>query len=112
MSMKAQLDELFKAFDDAKFPYAYNIFPTDDTAPALPYATAYVSGGQGMMADDLNYYDTMTIHILLFTGKKEPATEDTVRQIIKGLGCPYSWTENYSTEEKIYVIDYQITMEA
>lgn len=110
--MKEQLDDLYEAFDDEGIAYAYNVFPTDDTAPVLPYVTAYVSGGQGMMADDQNFYDTMTIHVLLFTGKKEPATEDKVRGILKGLGCPYEWQENYSTEEKIYVIDYQITMEA
>ena len=110
--MKAQLDDIKDAFDDAKIPYAYNVFPTDDGAPALPYVTAYVSNGQGMMADDQNYYDTMTIHALLFTGIKDPATEDAVRQIWKSLGCPYSWTESYSTDERMYVIDYEITMEA
>ena len=110
--MKAQLDALYKAFDDEHFPYAYNVFPTDDAAPTLPYVTAYVEGGQGLMADDQNYYDTMTIHVLLFTGSKDPATEDNVRAILKKLECPYTWTESYSTDEKIYVIDYQITMEA
>lgn len=110
--MKSQLDEIKAAFDTAKFPYAYNVFPTDDGAPALPYVTAFVSNGEGMMADDENYYDTMTIQILLFTGIKDPATEDTVREILKTLGCPYTWTESYSTEERMYVINYQITMEA
>lgn len=110
--MKAQLDDIKDAFDVAKIPYAYNVFPTDDGAPALPYVTAFVSNGQGMMADDQNYYDTMTIHALLFTAIKDPQTEDAVRQIWKNLGCPYSWTESYSTDERMYVIDYEITMEA
>lgn len=110
--MKAQLDKIKTAFDTAKIPYAYNVFPTDDGAPALPYVTAYVSSGEGMMADDENYYDTMTIQLLLFTEIKDPATEDTVRGILKDLECPYSWTESYSTEERMYVINYQITMEA
>lgn len=110
--MKAQLDKLYTAFNTAKFPYAYNVFPTDEGAPKLPYVTAFVSGGQGMMADDQNYYDTMTIHILLFTKIKEPATEDTVREILKDLECPYTWTETYTTDQQVYVIDYEITMEA
>lgn len=110
--MKTQLDAIYAAFSEAKIPYAYNVFPTDDNAPALPYVTAFVSDGQGMMADNENYYDTMTIQLLLFTGIKDPATEDTVRAILKSLGCPYSWTESYSSDERMYVINYSITMEA
>jgi hypothetical protein len=48
----------------------------------------------------------------LFTQTKDPSMEDTVRGILKDLGCPYSWTENYSTDEKMYVITYSITMDA
>ena len=110
--MKSQLDKIKTAFDTAKIPYAYNVFPTDDGAPALPYVTAYVSNGEGMMADDENYYDTMNVKILLFTRTKDPATEDTVRAILKSLECPYSWEESYATDEKMYVITYSITMDA
>lgn len=110
--MKAQLEAIKAAFDDAKIPYAYNMFPTDDGAPAMPYVTAFVTNGQGMMADDQNYYDTMTIHALLFTAKKDPATEDEVRGVLKALECPYEWTENYAPDERMYVIDYEFTMEA
>lgn len=112
MSMKTQLESIKTAFDNAKIPYAYNMFPTDEGAPAMPYVTAYVSSGQGMMADDQNYYDTMTIHALLFTATKDPAAEDDVRDILKTLECPYTWTENYAPDERMYVIDYEITMEA
>ena len=110
--MKAQLEELKDAFEEEDFPYSYNVFPTDDNAPALPYVTAYVEGGQGTMADDQNYYDTMNVKVLLFTNTKDPATEDTVRVILKTIECPYSWEESYSTNEKMYIITYSITMEA
>lgn len=110
--MTEQLKAIYNAFKDAKIPYAYNVFPTDATAPALPYVTGYVESGEGFMADDENFYDTMNIKILLFTKKKDPTTEDTVRGILKGLECPYSWEESYATDEKMYVITYSITMDA
>jgi hypothetical protein len=110
--MTEQLAALYDAFTDEDIPYAYNVFPTDESSPALPYVTAFVSGGQGVMADDENYYDQMTVNVLLFTKTKDPATEDKVREILKSLECPYSWDETYATDEKMYVITYQITMEA
>lgn len=112
MSMTEQLAALYDAFTDQDIPYAYNVFPTDDSAPSLPYVTAYVSGGQGVMADDQNYYDQMTVNVLLFTKKKDPVTEDLVRSVLKSLECPYTWDEAYATDEKMYIITYQITMEA
>lgn len=110
--MTEQLKSIYNAFTTAKIPYAYNVFPIDATAPALPYVTGYVEGGQGFLADDQNYYDTMNVRLLLFTKTKDPTTEDTVRGVLKGLGCTYTWEESYATEEKMYVITYSITMDA
>lgn len=110
--MTEQLEAIYDAFDEAGIDYAYNVFPTDDTSPALPYVTGYVTGGQGMSADDGNYFDTMNINIVLFTKTKDPTTEDSVRAVLKSLGVIYSWDEAYATDEKMYVITYSITMEA
>ena len=109
--MNDQLKALADAFDEASISYAYNVFPTDDDAPAFPYVTGYVSGGQGMSADDVNYFDTMNVNVLLFTKTKDSTTEDTVRGVLKSLGVVYSWSEAYATDEKMYVITYQFTME-
>lgn len=110
--MTDQLKAIKTAFTEAHIPYAYNVFPTDDTAPALPYVTGFVTGGEGMLADDENYYDTMSVSLVLFTNVKDPTTEDTVRGVIKSLGCVYTWDESYATDEKLYIITYQLTMEA
>lgn len=109
--MTSQLADIYTAFDDAKISYAYNVFPTDATAPALPYVTGFVTGGQGMSADDENYFDTMNLNIVLFTKQKDPATEDTVRGVLKSLGCVYTWDESYATDEQMYIITYSITMD-
>jgi hypothetical protein len=110
--MTEQLKALYDAFTDENIPYAYNVFPTDESSPSLPYVTAYVESGEGFMADDKNFYDTMNIRVLLFTKTKDPATEDMVRDILKTLECPYTWEESYATDEKMYVITYSITMDA
>lgn len=110
--MTEQLVAIKTAFDDAEITYAYNVFPTDDTAPALPYVTGFVTGGQGTSADDENYFDTMNINLVLFTKVKDPDTEDDVRAVLKSLGVIYSWDESYATDEQMYIITYSITMEA
>lgn len=108
--MTQELKEIYDAFTNANIPYAYNVFPTDDASPALPYVTGYVTGGQGMSADDENYIDTMNVKIVLFTKTKDPTTEDNVRAVLKSLGVIYSWEESYATDEKMYVVTYSITM--
>lgn len=110
--MTTELTAIKTAFDEAHIPYAYNVFPTDDGSPSLPYCTGFVTGGQTTPADDENYFDTMNVTVVLFTKVKDPATEDTVRGVLKSLGVIYEWDESYSTDEKMYVITYQFTMNA
>lgn len=110
--MTQELKAIKTAFDEAKIPYAYNVFPTDDSSPALPYVTGFVTGGQGNSADDENYFDVMNVNLVLFTKIKDPTTEDAVRDVIKSLGCVYTWDESYATDEKMYIITYSLTMNA
>lgn len=110
--MTNELKAIKTAFDSAHIPYAYNVFPTDDSSPVLPYVTGFVTGGQGNPADDENYFDVMNVNLVLFTKIKDPSTEDAVRDVIKSLGCIYTWDESYATDEKMYVITYSLTMNA
>ena len=112
--MTAELETLYNAFSDPTLgiAYAYNIFPTDDNAPAFPYVTAFVTDGNGFQADNGNYYDRMNLSLVLFTKDKDPATEDKVRGVLKSLGLSYTWTENYSPDERIYAITYNFQMNA
>lgn len=110
--MTSQLKAIKTAFDDAHITYAYNVFPTDEGSPAFPYCTGFVTGGQTMPADDQNFYDTMNVSIILFTKVKDPAKEDAVKNVLKSLEVIYEWDESYSTDEKMYAITYQFTMEA
>lgn len=110
--MKAELDAIKTAFDNAHISYAYNVFPTDDSTPALPYCTGFVTGGQTSPADDENYFDTMNVTVILFTRFKDPVTEDNVRSVLKSLDVIYSWDESYSTDDKMYAITYTFQMNA
>ena len=112
--MTAELETLYNAFSDplVGIPYAYNIFPTDDNAPAFPYITAFVTDGNGFQADNGNFYDRMNISLVLFTKTKDPATEDKVRAVLKSLELGYTWAENYSPDERIYAITYNFQMNA
>ena len=109
--MTDQLKAIKDAFDTAKITYAYNVFPTDESSPAFPYVTGFVTSGQGLSADNENYFDTMNLNIVLFTKVKDPTTEDKVRGVLKSLRCVYEWDESYATDEKMYIITYSITME-
>ena len=54
----------------------------------------------------------MYVELSLFTKEKQPATEDAVRAILKGLELDYEWTENYVETQKFYQIIYRFTMDA
>lgn len=112
--MNEELKRLYDAFKnpEVEIPYAYNIFPTDSGCPPFPYVTAFVTDGEGFQADDGNYHDVMSISLILFTKDKNPIVEDKVRAVLKSLELPYTWTENYSPDEKMYAITYQFTMNA
>lgn len=112
--MTAELETLYNAFNDplVGIPYAYNVFPTDDNAPAFPYVTAFVTDGSGLQADNGNYFDVMNLSLVLFTKTKDPSTEDKVRAVLKSLELGYTWTENYSPDEKMYAITYNFQMKA
>lgn len=113
MSMDTSLRSLKTAITAGGYEYAYNVFPLDDGAPAFPYLTAVVTNGTAsLFADDINYYDTMYVELSLFTKEKQPATEDAVRAILKGLELDYEWTENYVETQKFYQIIYRFTMDA
>lgn len=112
--MTAELTKLYEALNDplVGIPYAYNIFPTDENAPAFPYVTAFVTDGDGFQADDGNFYDRMNLSLVLFTKTKDPSTEDKVRAVLKSLELGYTWTENYSPDERIYAITFNFQMNA
>mgnify|MGYP006932839852 CR=1 FL=1 len=111
MSMESELIRLRDGFVNGGFDYAYNLFPTDANAPELPFVTAYVSGGDGFLADDENYRDTMDVVLCLFTKVKAPSVEDSVRGVLHDLGLVYSWSESYVSDEQVYVVTYNFTME-
>lgn len=110
--MTTELTAIKTAFDEAHIPYAYNVFPTDASSPALPYCTGFVTGGQTTPADDENYFDTMNVTVILFTKTKDPVTEDIVKNILKSLDVIYTWDESYSTDEQMYAITYTFQMNA
>lgn len=112
MSMKGSLEQLKAALDSTGLTYRYNVFPLDDGAPACPYLTAMVTSGEGFNADNINYFDTMSINVILFTDHKDPGSEDKVRDALKSLKLTYTWTESYAEDERIYTITYNIRMNA
>ena len=112
--MTAELETLKNAFSDplVGIPYSYNIFPTDENAPSFPYITAFVTDGNGFQADNGNFVDFMNLSLVLFTKTKDPSSEDKVRSVLKSLNLGYTWTENYSPDERIYAITYNFQMNA
>lgn len=99
--------ELFQALKSLGMPVAYGSFSTHVSPPFITYQFAYSSD---VMADNQNYVEVSNFQIELYTDKKDLAAEKKVQDKLKELGLPYSKTEAWIDEEKLFQVIYEIQL--
>jgi hypothetical protein len=106
------LAELNQALKAIGYPVAYSHF--EDTpqnpAPKPPFIVYREAYSSDLMADNRNYVDIPVIQIELYTDKKDLAAEAAVQNKLKGLGLPYSKTEMYIEDERLFQVIYEIQL--
>lgn len=98
--------EIKKALEAAELPLAYRMFQEGE-APALPYLVWYVGGEVNFPADGSNYHNIQQLTVELYTRQKDMDSEETVENVLGGLGV-WSKTEVYIETEKCYQIVYDL----
>ena len=106
------LQELYTALKAIGYPVAYSHFldTQQSPAPAPPFITYREAYSNDLIADNQNYVPVSNVQIELYTDRKDPAAEAAVQNKIKELGLPYSKTETYIEDERLFQVIYEIQL--
>ena len=104
------MDELVGMLTTIGFPFAYDHF-AEGESPSPPFICYLLPGSNNFSADGMAYYKKSTVHIELYTDKKEPAREQTVETVLDQHGIYYNKTEVWIPEEKLYEVLYSFDLE-
>lgn len=100
-----EVSEVYELLKQAGLPVAYQMFPEDDI-PDLPILIYTMPYSRNFSADGRVYRKGSHVQIDLYTGRKEPETEQKVEEAISG----HYWekTEEYLEDEQCYRIMYEM----
>lgn len=106
------LAELNQALKAIGYPVAYSHFvdTPQNPAPKPPFITYREAYSNDLIADNQNYVPVSNVQIELYTDRKYPAAEVAVQNKLKELGLPYSKTETYIEDEKLFQTIYEIQL--
>jgi len=104
--------ELFQALKVIGYPVAYSHFvdTPQNPAPSPPFITYQFAYSSDMVADNQNYVEVSNFQIELYTSEKDLTAERKVQDKLKELGLPYSKTEAWIEEEKLFQVIYEIQL--
>ncbi|MCM3628802.1 hypothetical protein M3194_15770 [Paenibacillus glycanilyticus] len=98
-------DELMNLLKATGYPVAYSHFNSDKSPPYIVLLYAFSTD---LIAENQNYVDIGNYQIELYTAIKDLEAEKKVQDKLKEAKLPYSKTEVWIKEEKLYQILYQI----
>lgn len=104
--------ELLAALKSTGLPVAYSAFIETPTTPLPkpPFVTYIFSYSGDMMADNTNYLEINNFQIELYTVKKDLAAEKLVKDKLKELELPYTQTETWIDDEKLFQNIFEIQL--
>lgn len=100
--------ELYRNLKDIGLPLAYNHFTNEHPDP--PYLVYLYSYSSDLLADNINYKEISNYQIELYTIKKDLENEKLVEEKLKEIELPYSKTETYLNDEKLFQIIYEVQL--
>lgn len=102
-----KIEEFGKLFHDLGIPIAYHHFICSTTPPFLIY---FASDTTNIYADNIVVFTSVQCSLELYFNKKQPELEESIEQILKQNGIAFSKTETYFSDEKIYLILYEVEL--
>ncbi|MNJ40242.1 hypothetical protein D3C77_351320 [compost metagenome] len=101
------LAELNTALRATGYPVAYSHFKSEVTPPYIAYLFAYSSD---LIADNTNFLEIGNFQVELYTEIKDLTAEGKVQTVLKNLDLPYSKSETFIDDEKLFQIIYEIQL--
>lgn len=104
--------ELLQALKEIGYPVAYSHFvdTPQNPAPKPPFITYQFAYSSDLIADNQNYVEISNFQVELYTNKKDLAAEKKVQEKLKELGLPYSKTETWLEDERLYQVIYEVRL--
>ena len=91
-------------------PFAYDHF-AEGESPDPPFICYLLPGSDNFSADGLVYHKMQTVHIELYTDRKNPDTEAAVETVLDNNRIFYNKSEVWIPSEKLYEVIYSFEME-
>ena len=105
------MDELISIMAEIGLPSAYDHFAIGES-PDPPFITYLIPESDNFYADSKVYHKINQVHLELYTGKKDLATEKQVEDALDAHEIFYDRTEVWIESEQLYEVLYSFEMEA
>ena len=104
------MDKIVSIINEMNIPFAYDHF-AEGESPDPPFICYLLPGSDNFSADGLVYHRLQTVHIELYTDRKDPETETAVETILDNNRIFYNKSEVWIPSEKLYEVIYSFEME-
>ena len=104
------MDELLQMLAEMQIPYAYDHF-TEGESPSPPFICYLLPSSNNFSADGKVYFKKSSVHIELYTDKKDLMREGTVETVLDNHGFFYNKSEVWIESEKLYEVLYIFELE-
>ena len=104
------MDKIVSIINEMNIPFAYDHF-AEGESPDPPFICYLLPGSDNFSADGLVYHKMQTVHIELYTDRKDPDTETAVETVLDNNRIFYNKSEVWIPSEKLYEVIYSFEME-
>ena len=98
-------EELKAMLEEAHLPLAYDHF-AEGESPDPPFLCFLCQSSDNFAADGIAYYKKGTVHVELYTDRKDPGTEAALEAVLDTHGIFYNKTEVWIESERLYEVLY------
>ena len=104
------MDKIVSIINEMNIPFAYDHF-AEGESPDPPFICYLLPGSDNFSADGLVYHKMQTVHIELYTDRKDPEIETAVETVLDNNRIFYNKSEVWIPSEKLYEVIYSFEME-
>ena len=104
------MDNLISIMEEIGIPFAYDHF-AEGESPEPPFICFLCPGSDNFAADGWAFFKVDTVHIELYTDRKQPDVESALEAVLDRHGVFYNKSEVWIESERLYEVLYQFETE-
>ena len=105
------MEELVKMIRETGLPFAYDHF-AEGESPEPPFVCYLLPGSDNFSADGKVYHKGTSVHMEVYTDKKDPELEKRVEDVLDAHEVFYNKSETWISSERLYEVLYIFGWEA